>query len=117
MLPRVQRRRGVALPAGTAYVGRPSRWGNPWRIGASAHDSHDTGIGAGRLPRYRPCDCPPLSRAVAVARYRAMWQGFSGDYISAELDPLRGATALACWCPPDEACHADVLIELLAAGW
>ena len=27
------------------------------------------------------------------------------------LDPLRGRD-LACWCRLDEACHADVLIEL-----
>lgn len=30
-----------------------------------------------------------------------------------DLSPLRDATALACWCPLDMPCHADVLIELL----
>ena len=29
------------------------------------------------------------------------------------LAPLRQATALMCWCKPDELCHADVLIEYL----
>lgn len=33
-----------------------------------------------------------------------------------DLAPLRDATALACSCPLDRPCHADVLIELLGAG-
>jgi len=39
-----------------------------------------------------------------------------------DLAPLRGATALACWCALVDAegrpvpCHADALIELLGAG-
>lgn len=32
-----------------------------------------------------------------------------------DLDPLRDATALACWCPLDQPCHADVLIELVTS--
>jgi hypothetical protein len=30
------------------------------------------------------------------------------------LQDLRGKN-LACWCPPDEPCHADVLLELANA--
>jgi hypothetical protein len=29
---RIQMRRGVKLPPGARYVGRPSRWGNPYRV-------------------------------------------------------------------------------------
>jgi len=37
-----------------------------------------------------------------------MWAGDPPD-----LAPLRGASALACWCPLEEPCHADVIIDLL----
>jgi hypothetical protein len=33
-------------------------------------------------------------------------------WILEHLEELRGFD-LACWCPLDQACHADVLIELL----
>ena len=31
-----------------------------------------------------------------------------------DLDPLRGHD-LACWCPLDQPCHADILLKLAAA--
>jgi hypothetical protein len=31
-----------------------------------------------------------------------------------DIAPLRYASGLACWCPLDAPCHADVLIELLS---
>jgi hypothetical protein len=31
------------------------------------------------------------------------------------LDPLRGKN-LACWCGPDQPCHADILLELANKG-
>jgi len=84
---RVQRRRtsGWRMPANTVYVGRPTRWGNPWPV-------HEVGA------------------QVTVARYRA----------ALLVDPTRLAAArrelsgrdLACWCPPDVPCHADVLLDL-----
>jgi phosphopantothenoylcysteine synthetase/decarboxylase len=50
--------------------------------------------------------------AAAVADYR-QWimqpeQAHLRDAIRTEL---RGKD-LACWCPPDQPCHADVLLEL-----
>jgi Domain of unknown function (DUF4326) len=35
------------------------------------------------------------------------------DEVAAWLEPLRGHD-LACWCPLDRPCHANVLLELLA---
>jgi len=62
-------------------VARPSKWGNPFT-----------------LARY--------GRAEAIARYRAWLRDESG------LDPreLAGKN-LACWCKPDQECHADVLLK------
>jgi hypothetical protein len=45
-------------------------------------------------------------RAAAVERYRR-WLPTSG----LDLAPLRRHD-LACWCPLDQPCHADVLLEL-----
>jgi hypothetical protein len=85
---RVQQHRGKQLPPGVRSVARPSRWGNPFRVG------------------------PELTREQAVARYRT-WldERLAGD--PAFLDPLRSASGLACYCPPDGPCHAEVLIERL----
>lgn len=66
------------------YVGRPSKWGNPFVIGRDG------------------------SRAEVIARYRA-WIVEQRELMNS-LDELRGRN-LVCWCAP-QACHADVLIEL-----
>ncbi len=85
---RIQRRRskGWRMPPGAKYVGRPTRWGNPWTLA-----DH----GAAALTLYR---------AHARALHRA-GRSF--------LDELREFEALACWCRPGDPCHVDVLIELL----
>jgi len=74
------------LPAGTVVVSRPTKWGNPHPL--------------------------ELGRAEAVRRHRddllAGRLGVSVDDVRREL---RGRD-LACYCPLDEACHADVLIEI-----
>lgn len=81
---RVQRRRtkGWRMPEGAIYVGRPSRWGNP----ASFRGS--------------------------VERFRQYAASLSGHPSYAKwIGDLRGHD-LACWCPVDQPCHADVLLEL-----
>lgn len=86
---RIQLRRvkGWRKPEGVIVVARPTRWGNPFR-------------GTDDLP---------------VTAFR-MW---IADPEQAELraavrTELRGRD-LACWCRPDQPCHADVLLELANA--
>lgn len=81
---RIQRKRtkGWRMPVGAVYVGRRSNWGNPFK-------SDD--------------------RAADVADYRRMLT--QGAYLSSMLRELRGKD-LACWCAPDQPCHADVLLEI-----
>jgi hypothetical protein len=90
MIPRVQRSRrpGTHLPVGTIYVGRPSHWGN-------RHDWQT------------------LGREEAVCRFAADIAKLPDSIRQAWLEPLRRATALACWCPLDEPCHADLLRQWL----
>jgi|tagenome__1003787_1003787.scaffolds.fasta_scaffold17409368_1 hypothetical protein len=95
---RLRRTKGWRLPAGAVVVARPSKWGNPWRIDAS-----------GSTP-YSVAD-----RATAVARFREF---ISAPYDSDEYPPREqiqdelGGHDLACWCPLDGPCHADVLLEI-----
>lgn len=69
-------------------VARPSRWGNPFRVGVDG------------------------SRAECADRYRrALVEGnlaFTTEDVRREL----AGADLACWCPLEEPCHADVLLEV-----
>jgi hypothetical protein len=74
------------MPPGTVYVGRPSRWGNPFKVGGG------------------------VSRAEAVRRFREWFMGHP-ELVEVARRELRGRD-LACWCRLDEPCHADVLLEV-----
>lgn len=92
MIPeRIQRKRvkGWRMPPNTVYVGRPTKWGNPWKPGKDGSAAHC--VAEYRLFTERP------------ARRLSGW--FEG------LHELRGKN-LACWCALDAPCHADVLLEL-----
>lgn len=97
---RIQRKRtkGWRMPANAIYVGRPTKWGNPLQLGCRLGWDNRIFIGTTRA------DC------VAFYRRWIQWQ-FTPDEIQAEL----GGKDLACWCPLDQPCHADVLIELCGA--
>ena len=78
-------RQGGKQPAtDRVYVGRPSKWGNPFMIGRDG------------------------TRDQVIAKYRD-WIVRQPALMGA-LDELRGKH-LVCWCAP-ERCHADVLVEL-----
>jgi hypothetical protein len=98
---RIQRRRtkGWRMPEGAIYVGRPSRWGNPFSMFAPKPGSTATEIAERLKGHYRNHVAWKLDRDPG-------W-----------LTPLRGHD-LVCWCPLEDAdgnrvpCHADVLLEL-----
>lgn len=97
---RVQMRRGVKLPPGAVSVARPTRWGNPFVVGAS----------------YRLQEFPYLELTLTRRDAVALFTSWATKRHAAEplwLEPLRGHD-LACWCPLDGGpCHATVLLELL----
>ncbi len=94
---RIQRKRtkGWRMPEGAVYVGHPGRFGNPYVVG---------GINPFTLRKIE-------TNAESVDTYRAARQSWNHDYLMRWLAPLRGHD-LACWCPLDQPCHADVLLEL-----
>lgn len=94
---RVQRKRtkGWKMPANTVYVGRPSKWGNPYKIGDIIMNER---INASR----------------AVKLYFAALHNHSHPphcYVEEVKKELRGRN-LACWCPLNILCHADILLEM-----
>ena len=105
---RIQRRRakGWRMPEGALYVGRPTKWGNPFRIYAEQIVVTDDG---------RDWYCPEGAQQGAVDLF-ALHIGPMGIYEYdddrlAELRALAGRD-FACWCPLDQPCHADVLLEI-----
>lgn len=67
------------------YIGRPSRWGNPFVLRQEA------------------------DRAAVIERYR-VWLLGRPELIAQARRDLRGKR-LGCWCAP-LACHGDVLAEI-----
>lgn len=113
---RIQRKRtrGWRMPEGAVYVGRPSRWGNPYVVLSTEILVHDDG---------RDWWCPTESGGAR----RAAVEMFREDLVTGRLAPARMVTIgtvraylrgrdLACWCLPDQPCHADVLLELANGG-
>jgi hypothetical protein len=93
---RIQRKRtkGWKMPENAIYVGRPTKWGNPYKVGDL--------IGPF-------LDGPRLTAKNAVERYR-YWLAEQIKCEWLDLNELRGKD-LACFCREGEPCHADVLIE------
>ena len=95
---RIQRKRtkGWKMPPNTVYVGRPTKWGNFYRVGR---------------PLGVPGNCETREEAVALFRESLKNQIRNGWD---EFYKIRGKD-LACWCPLDQPCHADVLLEIANA--
>jgi len=93
------------MPENTVSVCRPGRWGNNFKIGdATSWIPVDNSGVWSKQPH------PPLTREQTIQcfRYCTEWTlSYDPDY----LEPLRGKN-LACFCPPNVDCHADVLLEL-----
>ena len=74
------------------FIGRPSDFGNPYKIGEWGKD-----------------------REAVVALYRAyFYEKLKFDYFREAVEKLRGKK-LGCFCKP-LACHGDVIVEYLEGG-
>lgn len=67
------------------YIGRPSKWGNPFVVGKDG------------------------TRKEVIDKYRKYI--LSNKELLDSLDELEGKV-LGCWCKP-KSCHGDVLVELI----
>lgn len=100
---RIQRKRtkGWRMPANAVYVGRPTKWGNPFEI-VDVLDAF--------------CGDKVEARADCIRSYREHVVRGEEAYIAlaSAVDAIRELRGkdLVCWCPLDLPCHADVLLEL-----
>lgn len=109
---RVQLRRtkGWRMPPNTISVARPTKWGNPFKVNecrAAGFYGTDEEIASRCVEAFRVWLCS--------AWWRENWDGAESEAARSTmleaLPELRGKN-LACWCPLDATCHADVLLEL-----
>lgn len=85
MMPKVWNKRDTNVPKDAIYVGRPSKWGNPFKI-----------------TKERP-------RMETIEQYRE-YITYQIRVGKLDIDELTGRD-LVCWCAPLP-CHADVLLGL-----
>ncbi|MFE9812325.1 DUF4326 domain-containing protein [Streptomyces sp. NPDC005548] len=114
---RIQRRRtkGWRKPEGAVSVARPTRFGNPFTLAPAASqrggllDVWAVEYKGRKLGRF---DAIADARADATDRY-ARWIREPEQADTRRLfRALLNGWDLMCWCPTDQACHADVLLEI-----
>lgn len=102
------------MPEGAVYVGRPTKWGNPFRIGAPMPD-HITRL-VGGVTWHGKSLARTGAGIVEDAQHAAdlfhFWVLAEVPFTSHDVEPELAGKDLACWCPLDQPCHADVLLEL-----
>ena len=95
---RVQRQRNKkpGMPECAVYVGRPTKWGNPFVLSSKGYETPRRAVGA------------------YYEHLKEFAQTAPGPF-KTFIEPLRGKD-LACWCKDCDLCHADALIAILESG-
>jgi hypothetical protein len=83
-MPTVHNKYKSTAPADAIYIGRPTKWGNPFVIGKDGN------------------------RQEVVQKYKDYI--LANESLLSQIHELRGKD-LICFCAPQQ-CHGDVLIEL-----
>jgi len=130
---RVQRSRqkGFRMPENTVYVGRGSRWGNPFRV--IQYSDKKWAIktdGSDKCSEILVKHCHAVYDTKSEAVIDAIkcydyWllpythkEGTMSEFYQSmaimddAMQNLKGKN-LACWCRLDESCHADLLLTLV----
>jgi hypothetical protein len=116
----LRRTKGYRKPEGAVVVARPSKWGNPYTI-PMMRERCDAIAEAMQCEK----ETDDQVRRYVVEAFRcdlkygpdSIWWWF-GPHVhiiaincGLQAGHLRGRD-LACWCPLDQPCHADVLLEI-----
>lgn len=100
----LRRTKGWRMPPNTVVVSRPSKWGNPFIVQPIL--PNDDPLTLQMDAAAGVCFSPEA----AVARYKG-WLKVRPELKRKVKAELRGKN-LACWCPPGQPCHADVLFKI-----
>ncbi len=112
-----KRTRGFELPYGTVCVTRPGKWGN-WFSGPDAVEAYREAwrvILNGERTRFTMTTKVMIGQRVFNASLLGVPAWEEMQALRGELAKLAGRR-LACYCPLDRPCHADVLCELANDG-
>jgi len=107
---RIQRKRsrGWKMPPNTVYVGRPSRYGNPYHVIDIGDDCYSVFYNSNDLSLLIAFAIPKeMAYKLAVERYKEGIRGQKGL-----IKKLLAGKNLSCFCPLDIPCHADVLLKI-----
>jgi len=137
---RVQRKRtkGWKMPENTAYVGRPTKFGNIYKVGKTIKECDyfpnpyfkETDLFGRGISLRQPYtenfmrlnkidENTVLDYELAVTLYEKQWENYlmydeveGNGSIMYELGKLRGKN-LACFCALDKPCHVDILLKIV----
>lgn len=130
---RIQLRRvkGWRMPSTAVSVARPTRWGNPFKVGGfylNRSAFHHWPYPAEGPARTRAATDhwtkDPYLEVVAVVIDRRHAAQLFGAHIAGEnaghwspenIRRYLEGRDLACWCPLDQPCHANILLEIANA--
>lgn len=110
----LSRKKGWRMPENTVKVTRPSKWGNPFRIGGYFMVGDPNPQARFKMswceaaPQYAGQGFTFVDDAATAVRLfeQLLARGYHKDF-----SELRGKN-LACWCALDKPCHADVLLKI-----
>lgn len=105
---RIQRKRtkGWKMPENTIYVGRPTKWGNPFKVGKHFIPTDEIILNPFN-PKWE--NCKDIDQCLQLYKEHLEREL---KYKRLNLEELRGKN-LACFCSLSCKCHVDILLEAL----
>lgn len=102
---RIQRSRkpGFRLPQNTICINRGTKWGNPFTVEEYGREK--------AIEMFRECLLNNVMCYYYFDEIEATTQYNRFVWMAEHLDIIRNADYIACFCPLDETCHGDILIE------
>jgi len=119
---RIQRTRKHKQPPNTKYCGRPTKWGNPFRLTTDGYIECfsinrkilDPWILWSMTGGFELNDICDLYKIWLIEDLQKRYQFLPKPPSIENLDQLKEYDFLSCWCPLDKPCHVDILIELIS---
>jgi hypothetical protein len=117
---RLSRVKGWRLPKHAVSVARPTRWGNPFKVGTLIGPVQDcepiTHLGQAVLLHRRWVTTALSALMVEGTAWEPIIDGkHLGPFpIEDAITALHGRD-LACWCPAEQPCHSETLLEVVNA--
>jgi len=117
----LRRTKGWRKPEGAIVVARPSKWGNPFVVAnpmylddsLALYRNLVRGVWSPQILNERQWSDAYCGR-IYLAHIE--WSERMGDHPTSMIRAHLAGRDLACWCPLDQPCHADVLLEIANGG-